>query len=144
MHVTDGGPQGMFEVNTFGRALSRLTRPLNGLPQVIHFRRGRPSPAIAIGERVDGVGRHRLEVIEPALGPDGPYVELIGVPARDLMPNPDPMPEAGSFIEALSAYREDPSDANWERANDALAAWGLAREQRPLRRGRVVPPDPAR
>lgn len=144
VHITDGGPSGRFQVNTFGRALARLTRPLEGAAQVVHFRRGRPSPAVAIGERVDDVGRHRLEVISPALGPDGPYVEVIGVSARDLVPNPAPMPEASSFIRALSAYREDPSDDNWDRANAALAVWGRATERRPLPRSAVRPPAPGR
>jgi hypothetical protein len=134
LHVTDAGPEGMFEVNTFWRVLNRVRRPVTSLPQVVHIRRGRPALGVAIGERVDRGGRRRLDVIGPALGPDGPYVELIGVPERDLIPDPEPLPEAGAFLEALAAYREDPSDANWERANDALAAWGLAMERRPVPR----------
>lgn len=131
LHVTDSGAGGVFEVNTFRRVLSRLRTPLTAMPQVIHLRRGRPSVAVAIADTVDLVGRRRREVIVPALGPGGPYVEVVGVAERDLLPNPEPLPEAGAFLEALAAYASEASDANWDRANDALAAWGRAMERRP-------------
>lgn len=139
LHVTDAGPAGVFEVNTFRRVLSHLRRPIRSLPQVVHLRRGRPLVGVVISDRRDLVGRRQVEVITPALGPDGPYVDLVGLPPAELLPVGEPLPEATEFLGALAAYAGDPSDANWAAANDALASWGQAMERRPLHRAALGP-----
>lgn len=139
LHATDAGSSGVFEVNTFQRALRRLRRPLEAVAPVIHLRRGRPALGLAIADEVDLVGRRRLDVIAPALGPDGPYVELVGVHADSVFPaDGGETPQGRAFLRALAAYRDDPSDENWDRANDALAAWGEALERWPVPRPRAA------
>ena len=133
-HVTDVNDAGVFRINTFERALRGVSRRMRELPQVIHFRTGRPESGIATHREIDAAGRSVLHVIRPALGPEGPYLQTITVPADDIRPHPLPLREAKVFLSALAQYSYNSNDYYWQEANKALEGWRLARDGEKLGR----------
>lgn len=124
-HVVDQSSEGAYEVNTFDRAASEAERPLTELPQVLHYRKGRPESAIATRKEIDITGRVLVRVMQPSTPLPGhePFIQTYTVPADKVCPHPDPMPEANAFLKALAMYRYNPNDYYWDKANEALAAW---------------------
>ncbi len=134
LHVTDVNEQGSFAVNTFDRAMKGVDRPIVQLPHVIHLRNGKPSAGVLTGKTQKLGGRTRVEVMEPARGPNGPYVRNITVDAESVYPNSRPSSEQRAFLTALAQYRYNPNDYYWAAANDALLNWTVATEERPVSR----------